>query len=445
MGRERSARGNGSSVGGIQLPAVAWEVPEPAAEAGKAGVAPAAVEAGAAAVGAAGAVPEVRESGATAVEAAGQARPGVTAAPAPAAATEEEAAGRRIPKPMVAAAVIAGLVLVGVPLGIAGFGGDGPGTPGADGPPPAGFSAPDGGGNGYVPGADAPGNPPGDQPLQPGQPAEPGQPGQPAGAQPGEGAVVPAAAAAGAALPGIAAGQGTPGTDHAAAGAPAAPQGGGQNTAQNSGQGAGQGAGQGSGQGGGAPQTQPQPPAKAQQPAPPPDKPTQPAPPPAPIYHGVAGPGCGGSTSMQQNGWYDDGQKGWRKNSGGYSGDGCSGGFTSMPMSGAANKDDSSNSVVWTFNTGSLTTGSCRLSVYVPNNGDIKAVGGAPTYYTVQGQSFNVNQTSSRGQWVPAGTFPLSGGRIAVVMHSRGQDWVGDSVKTYAHHAASAVKADCTG
>ncbi|MBD0693998.1 hypothetical protein [Streptomyces sp. CBMA123] len=147
---------------------------------------------------------------------------------------------------------------------------------------------------------------------------------------------------------------------------------------------------------------------------------------------------------MQRNGWYDDGQKGWRNNSGGYTGDGCAGGFASMPMSGASGKDDSSNSVVWTFNTGSLTTGSCRLSVYVPN-GDLKAVGGAPTYYTVQNQSFLVNQVSYRGQWVSAGTFPLSGGRIAVVMHSRGQDWVGDSVKTYAHHAASAVKADCTG
>ncbi|MFJ8475688.1 hypothetical protein [Kitasatospora sp. NPDC094011] len=381
----------------------------------------------------------------------------MTAAPVPEAAGGQEGAGRRIPKPMVAAAVLAGLVLVGVPLGVAGLGGDKPGPHGADGPPPAGFSQSDGGGNGYVPGADGPGNPAGDQPLQPGQPGQPADPGQPAPGAPNPGdGVVPAAAALGAALPGAGdqGGHGSPATGRTAADTPAAPgapapQNGGQNTGQNTGQGGGQGAGQGggqsTGQGGGAAQTKPQQPAQPQPPAQPPAKSTPPAPPPAPTYSAVAGPGCGGSTSVQQNGWFDDGQKGWRKNSGGYSGDGCGGGFTSMPMSGAANKDDSSNSVVWTFNTGSLTSGSCRLSVYVPNSGDIKAVGGAPTYYTVQGRSFEVNQVSSRGQWVPAGTFPLSGGRIAVTMHSRGQDWVGDTVKTYAHHAASAVRADCTG
>ncbi|MEV7601203.1 hypothetical protein AB0O91_27945 [Kitasatospora sp. NPDC089797] len=421
---------------------MAWALPEPAAAEAEQSGSPAAPPGAPAAVGAAGAVPPVREAAATAAGT-GTARPGISAVPAPDGAAEGEGAQRRIPKPMVAAAVLAGLVLVGVPLGVAGLGGDSPGPHGADGPPPAGFSQPDGGGNGYVPGADNPGNPPGDQPLQPGQPGQPAEPGQPGAPQPGDG-VVPAAAALGAVLPGAAADQGGHGTTAAGrtaagapgtAGAPAATQDGGQNT--------GQSTGQGSGQGAGAPQTKPQQPAP-QQPAPPPAKPTQPAPPPAPTYHGVAGPGCGGSTSMQQSGWYDDGQKGWRKNSGGYTGDGCGGGFTSMPMSGAANKDDNSNTVVWTFTTGPLTTGSCRLSVYVPN-GDLKSVGGAPTYYTVQGRSFEVNQVSYRGQWVSAGTFPLSGGRIAVTMHSRGQDWVGDSVKTFAHHAASAVKADCTG
>ncbi|MEU8926139.1 hypothetical protein AB0D10_35290 [Kitasatospora sp. NPDC048545] len=443
MGKVRSGRESQPSGGGIQLPAVAWAVPEPAEESGKPGEGAARAEEQApAAVGAAGPVPAIGTAAARAATA-GRARAGVSAAPAPAGAAEEEGGQRRIPKPMVAAAVIAGLVLVGVPLGVSGFGGNGPGTPGADGPPPGGYSQPDGG-DGYVPGADTPGNPPGDQPLQP------GQAGQPAGGPaPGEGIVPVAAGAAAAALPFAAQapdpGQGAPpagrpatGGAPAQAGAPAPAQGTGQNT------------GQGTGQGAGAPKTQPQqPPAAqqpppAQQPAPPPAKTTQPAPPPPPppTYNAVAGPGCGGSTSMQLNGWYDKGQEGWRKNSGGYTGDGCGGGFTSVPMSGDAN-DDKSNTVVWTFTTGSLTTGTCNLSVYVPN-GDLKAVGGAPTYYTVQNRTFQVNQVASRGQWVPAGTFPLSGGKIAVVLHSRGEDWKGGTV-TYAHHAASAVKANCTG
>ncbi|WP_030247092.1 hypothetical protein [Streptomyces sp. NRRL S-350] len=448
VGKERSGREGRPEGGGIQLPAVAWAVPEPVEENTRGAEAGAAVEAPAA-VGAAGAAPQVAPP-----QGAGPAAGAAGAAGAPAGVTAvagagafgqdpaaEEAGARRIPKPMVAAAVIAGLVLAGVPLGIAGFGGDGPGPHGADGPPPAGYSQPDGGGDGYVPGADAPGNPPADQPLQPGQPA------QPAGAPaPGEG-VVPAAvgAAAAAALPGVVP---APGGGQGAAPGTGRPAGGGAAPGQAAPPASAQGGGQGGGQGAGAPQTQPQQPPAAQQPpagqqpAPPPAKPVQPAPPPPPTYNGVAGPGCGGSTSMQLIGWYDNGQEGWRKNSGGYTGDGCSGGFTSVPMSGDAN-DDKSNSVVWTFNTGSLTTGTCQLSVYVPN-GDLKAVGGAPTYYTVQNKTFPVNQVASRGQWVSAGSFPLSGGRIAVVMHSRGLDWNGGT-KTYAHHAASAVKANCTG
>lgn len=431
MGKVRNGRESQPSGGGVQLPAVAWAVPEPAEEAGQ----PAEAAAGPArrapaAVGAAGAMPPVGESGAAAP---GQSRAGVSAVPAPAGAAEEEGGQRRLPKSMVAAAVIAGLVLVGVPLALSGFGGDGPHPPGADGPPPAGYSQPDGGGDGYVPGPDAPGNPPGnppgDQPPQPGPPAD--------GPAPGEG-VVPAAAGA-AALPDAvqapdpgpsARPTGRPATGTAAS-APAPAQGAGQSTAQTNGQAAGT--------------PQPQPPA-AEQPAVPPAKPTQqaapPPPPPPPTYYAVAGPGCGGSTSMQLNGWYDKGQEGWRRNSGGYTGDGCGGGFSSVPMSGDAN-DDKSNSVVWTFTTGPVTTGTCNLSVFVPD-GDIKAVGGAPTYYTVQDRSFEVNQVAHRGQWVSAGTFPLSGGRIAVVLHSRGNDWKGGT-QTYAHHAASAVRANCTG
>ncbi|WP_371493756.1 hypothetical protein OG871_01805 [Kitasatospora sp. NBC_00374] len=158
----------------------------------------------------------------------------------------------------------------------------------------------------------------------------------------------------------------------------------------------------------------------------------------------VAGPYCGGKgVSYSQGKWFDQGISGWRSNSGGWSGDGCNGTYTSVPMSGAANKDDG-NSVVWTFNLGKVS--SCALAVYIPADGDVKKVGGNPTYYTVQSGSssgsFSINQTANRGRWVNQGTYPYHGS-LSVTLHTRGLDWH-DSTKTYAHHAASAIRATCT-
>ncbi|MFE6872735.1 hypothetical protein ACFVFS_40110, partial [Kitasatospora sp. NPDC057692] len=206
------------------------------------------------------------------------------------------------------------------------------------------------------------------------------------------------------------------------------------------------------------------PPAGGQQPAPPatgqqpPPATQQPAPPPAAAkatYSGVGGSNCGtSSVAYAQHGWYEQGTTGWTTNSaGGYGGSGCNGKYVSMPMSGSATKDDGGNSVVWTFSTAPVTAGSCKISVYVPNNSDVKAVGGAPAYYTVQNTAtpnsgtigdFAVNQTTSRGSWVTAEkSYPVSGGKIAVMLHSRGVDW-GGSATDKAHIAASAVRADCT-
>ncbi|MER7705866.1 hypothetical protein ABTX81_23600 [Kitasatospora sp. NPDC097605] len=192
-----------------------------------------------------------------------------------------------------------------------------------------------------------------------------------------------------------------------------------------------------------------------QQPAPPATQ--QPAPPPAvakATYSAIGGSNCGtSSVAYAQHGWWEQGSTGWTTNSaGGYSGSGCNGKYVSMPMSGSATKDDGGNSVVWTFSTAPVTAGSCKISVYVPNNSDLKAVGGAPAYYTVQNTStpnsgtigdFSVNQTTSRGSWVSGGTFAVSGGKIAVMLHSRGLDWAGTPTEK-AHIAASAVRADCT-
>ncbi|WP_431676432.1 hypothetical protein [Kitasatospora sp. KL5] len=329
----------------------------------------------------------------------------------PAAPGAGEDGPRRISRPMIAAAAVAGVVLVGLPPLFSRLGGDGP-RPASAGPAPAGYTQQDGN-EGFVPDVDAHGNVGGPAPAAGNAP------------QP-----VPGDAGTAGGAPGLAANGAPEPVGHG--GAPA-------------------------GSGGAAvqPHAQPQPPQQPQPSAPaqPPAPPAPPAKAAPPTYRAVAGPFCtGGHTTTQQYGWFDDGQAGWRTNTGGHAADGCNGKYTSVPMSGAPDKDDG-NSVVWTFNTAPVTTGTCRLWVYVPNSTDLKAVGGAPTYYTVQRKSapgvgtigsFTVNQTGNRGRWVSVGSYPLSDGKIAVMLHNRGQDWKGGT-KTYAHHAASAVKADCTG
>ncbi|MFJ4091167.1 hypothetical protein ACIPYS_06245 [Kitasatospora sp. NPDC089913] len=205
-----------------------------------------------------------------------------------------------------------------------------------------------------------------------------------------------------------------------------------------------------------------------QQPAPQQPAPQQPAPQPPPAsqppvqppaaakatYSAIGGGNCStGSVAYAQHGYWEDGSKGWLSSStGGYSGSGCNGKYVSMPMSGSDTKDDNDNSVVWTFSTAPVTTGSCTIAVYVPNNSDYKLVGGKPAYYTVQNSStpnsgvigdFSVNQTGSRGSWVTSKAFAVSGGKISVMLHSRGLDWAGTATDK-AHIAASAVRADCT-
>mgnify|MGYP006160208709 CR=1 FL=1 len=51
-------------------------------------------------------------------------------------------------------------------------------------------------------------------------------------------------------------------------------------------------------------------------------------------------------------------------------------------------------------------------------------------------------QIEERGQWVDVGKFKANG-NLTVQLLTRGQDW-NNSGPTYAHHAASAIKADCT-
>lgn len=151
------------------------------------------------------------------------------------------------------------------------------------------------------------------------------------------------------------------------------------------------------------------------------------------------GPGCGGYSNV---GSYRDGRKGWVDH-----GDGkCGSTFVSIPMSGDTRRDDASAYGQWTF----AVSGTCDVSVHIPNGG-IEEAGGNPTVYYVFDRngvggnpmaSFAIKQVDKRGQWVSAGKFKSSG-NLTVQLLTRGQDW-NNSGPTYAHHAASAIKADCT-
>ncbi|SER18322.1 hypothetical protein SAMN05216188_108238 [Lentzea xinjiangensis] len=153
----------------------------------------------------------------------------------------------------------------------------------------------------------------------------------------------------------------------------------------------------------------------------------------------TTGPGCGGYTGV---GSYRDGRKGWVDH-----GDGrCGSTFVSIPMSGDARRDDGSAYGMWTF----AASGTCEISVHVPN-GSLEQVGGNPTVYYVFDRngvggtpmaSFAIKQVDKRGQWVTAGRFKASG-NLTVQLLTRGQDRNGAG-PTHAHHAASAVRADCT-
>lgn len=80
---------------------------------------------------------------------------------------------------------------------------------------------------------------------------------------------------------------------------------------------------------------------------------------------------------------------------------------------------DAGNYATWSFSTGSVTSGTCRISVHVPASSDIRHVGGSPSYYTVHAgssssgarlASFTIDQVNHQGQWVAAPNVKINGG-----------------------------------
>ena len=157
----------------------------------------------------------------------------------------------------------------------------------------------------------------------------------------------------------------------------------------------------------------------------------------APALTAVAGPGCtSDGTRFTTAGYYAGSAReaaDWTTSrTGGYVGEGCTGGFVSLPLSGHATAYDSNRYVLWTFHLSSAldTSASCRIYTYVPDVTSLSTVGGVPAVYYYYGTAYSptakplgtyvVNQVEDRGQWVPDSSLPVSGGQVSVKMVDAG-------------------------
>ena len=168
---------------------------------------------------------------------------------------------------------------------------------------------------------------------------------------------------------------------------------------------------------------------------------TVPAPVPPPVratYAAVAGEGCPGG-SFTRNGTYTAGSTGWyRKSAGGWTGDGCTGAYWAVPMSGDPAHDESGSSVTWTFHTGPVATGDCQIGVFVPTGNSPQDVAGKPAWYRVTGgRTFTVDQVANRGSWVSAGSVPVTAGTLTITLLTRGSDPQNE------HLAAAQTRVSC--
>ncbi|MEV5594291.1 hypothetical protein [Streptomyces sp. NPDC052496] len=170
-------------------------------------------------------------------------------------------------------------------------------------------------------------------------------------------------------------------------------------------------------------------------------------------YEGIAGPGCptpprGG---YHQAGVHGEVGVGWYGLTGGSTREGgCSGQFTSVPMSGDPNKD-TDNNIMWWWEPGPESR-SCQVLVYVPSGPSERDVQGSPTHYQVLTDPFNpgskvgaftVDQVAHRGSWQQAGAFPVRQNKIGVKLMDRGDNH--SPGRDRAHHGAGAVKVVCHG
>ncbi|WP_455770727.1 adhesin [Streptomyces cyaneofuscatus] len=161
-----------------------------------------------------------------------------------------------------------------------------------------------------------------------------------------------------------------------------------------------------------------------------------------------AGPGCTAG-EYREYGRFERGEAGWYAvASGGFTGGGCDGRFSAVPMSGSPTEDRGSTAT-WSWHLGEGFR-SCALTVFVPE-GRARDVAGDPTVYRVLSDpadahsaytGFAVRQTQHRGSAVEVGTYPVKGDAFAVLLIDRGRDW-GASDRVGAHHAAAQMRVVC--
>ncbi|MFD3971484.1 adhesin [Streptomyces cyaneofuscatus] len=161
-----------------------------------------------------------------------------------------------------------------------------------------------------------------------------------------------------------------------------------------------------------------------------------------------AGPGCTAG-EYREYGRFERGEAGWYAvASGGFTGGGCDGRFSAVPMSGSPTEDRGSTAT-WSWHLGDGFR-SCALTVFVPE-GRARDVAGDPTVYRVLSDpadahsaytGFAVRQTQHRGSAVEVGTYPVKGDAFAVLLIDRGRDW-GASERVGAHHAAAQMRVVC--
>jgi hypothetical protein len=155
-------------------------------------------------------------------------------------------------------------------------------------------------------------------------------------------------------------------------------------------------------------------------------------------FAALAGPDCPSASSYGTSiggGWLGI-------SSGGWTGNGCGGAYTThwVTSSTVTCCSIAYSTFTWWFHTG-LTTGTCSVSVYIPE-GSTQEVGGKPAPYLVyrgSGQadgSFNLDQRDNMSQWLSAGSFPESGGSFEVQLDN--------SARGSHRVAASALKVSCT-
>jgi hypothetical protein len=131
--------------------------------------------------------------------------------------------------------------------------------------------------------------------------------------------------------------------------------------------------------------------------------------------------------------------------SGGWGEQGCSDRFWSVPMSGAADRDEPLTYVMWYFRTAPVNRGACGIWTYVPKGSDEKDSAGDPSFYQVLRSrddrrvigSFSIKQAPNRGTWAYGGTFNFDGGQIAIRLGNRGTGADG------ARHGAAQVLVNC--